>query len=550
MATGDYKMAALAAEQLDLLPIGICVVDDKLNLLSWNQTLAQWTGISPETAIGSDLLVLYPHLESARFLQRIRSVFECGQPILFAPSAVSPFLPTSRFEDRDHSMLHKALVSPLGPEHDYAQIILTDVTAQYAQVQSLRHEKEHRRRSQEASESASRAKSEFLANMSHEIRTPMNAILGFNEILLEQLTRPEDIAAARTIRNNGEHLLDLINNILDLSKIEAGRIEVEDIECSLPHFITEVGSLMNVRAAAKGLPLKIEIDEPIPTRIKTDETRLRQILVNLLGNAIKFTEAGEVRLVTRVIDVESPEPKMVFDIIDSGIGMTKKQISKLFKPFAHADTSTTRQYGGTGLGLAICKRLSELLGGSISVTSNPNEGSVFSFSVSTGSLVGVNMVSDLMGAESPATTVVEANVRDIRLDCRVLLAEDGPDNQRLVAHFLTKAGAEVTLAENGKLALDFALQANDSESPYDVVLMDMRMPVMDGYEATRQLRDCGYQPPIIALTAHAMSSDRQKCLDAGCDDYATKPIDGKKLIQIVAKHAKKQAPAPTRQSSR
>jgi PAS domain S-box-containing protein len=385
-------------------------------------------------------------------------------------------------------------------------------------------------RAKQAAEAANRAKSEFLANMSHEIRTPMTAILGFSDILLEAPSREESVESAMIIKRNGEHLLNLINDILDLSKIEAGKFEVVRVACSPRQIASEVVSTMKVRADAKGLPLTLECRGPAPESIQTDPNRLRQILVNLIGNAIKFTEVGGVRVVIRSDASPNGEGQLAFDVIDTGIGMSDEQAGLLFRPFSQADASTTRRFGGTGLGLAISKRLAKMLGGDIVVCSSPGQGSTFSLSIGTGRLHGPaapQEPGEAMTARGPAGHAGR------KLDCRILLAEDGPDNRRLIAFLLRKAGTEVTVADNGRIALDLALAARQAGSPFDLILMDIQMPVMDGYEATQKLRIAGCREPIIALTAHAMAGDRQKCIDAGCDDYITKPIDPKKLVEVL-----------------
>ncbi len=387
-----------------------------------------------------------------------------------------------------------------------------------------------------SAEAANLAKSQFLANMSHEIRTPMTAIIGFSEVLTARIKDPENIDALRTIQQNGRFLLEIVNDILDLSKIESGSLDVEQIECSPWEIISDVARLMAVRTEGKDLRLEVEYDGPLPESIQSDPTRLRQILINLTGNAIKFTKSGEVRLVVRLCDAESDNPQLQVDVIDTGIGLTETQIAKLFQPFMQADTSTTRKFGGSGLGLTISLKLAEMLGGRIEVVSTFGEGSKFTVNVSTGPLDGVRMRNPGKAnvSENPAS-LAEKTVS--QLDGNVLLAEDGPDNQRLISYILRKAGAEVAVADNGQIALELALAAQSEGKPFDVILMDMQMPVLDGYGATTQLRAAGYTRPIIALTAHAMSSDRKKCLDSGCDDYTTKPIDQQRLLALVDKYA-------------
>ena len=409
---------------------------------------------------------------------------------------------------------------------------------------------------------ANAAKSEFLANMSHEIRTPMTAILGYADLIAESLhccaecpahatcdIRSENQANLATIRRNGEHLLGLINDILDLSKIEARKIAAELSLCSPRQILAEVASLVSVRAASKGLQFDVECLGPIPESIRTDPLRLRQILVNLVGNAVKFTDTGGVRLLARL--TEEDEPHLQFDVIDTGIGLEPDQVARIFQPFGQADGSTTRKYGGTGLGLVISKKLAQLLGGDVVLMdSRPGLGTRFRATVATGPLDGIRMVEGdlerVLTTLPPGTTQTESpptpTAQPLR-GIRVLLAEDGPDNQRLISVVLQKAGAEVAVAENGKLAMDMALSADVAARPYDVILMDMQMPVLDGYEATRSLRRRGYEGVIIALTAHAMTGDREKCVDAGCDAYASKPIDRHKLVALIAEHAQMPATA-------
>ncbi|MCZ6766065.1 MAG: ATP-binding protein [bacterium] len=401
---------------------------------------------------------------------------------------------------------------------------------------------QHLREAKGAAEAANTAKSEFLANMSHEIRTPMTAILGFADVLVEhgdlENTPPEQIEAAKTIKRNGEHLIAIINDILDLSKIEAGKMVVDQGQCSPWQVANEVISLQRVRAESKGLCVEIQCGTPIPETIRTDSTRLRQILLNLVGNAIKFTEQGSVRLeISRVGSGNTP--LMRFDIVDTGLGMTEEQVSRLFQPFTQADVSTTPEYGGTGLGLTISRRFAVLLGGDVTVVeSAPGAGTRVRVTVTTGPLEGVKMLkaSDAV-AYTPSEPARPQAANLSSLDgLRILLAEDDPDNQRLISLFMQKAGADVTVEENGKLALAAALAARDEGIPFDVILMDIQMPIMDGFEATVKLRRKGDSGPIIALTAYAMDGDRDACIKAGCNDYVTKPIDRKKLIKTIQQY--------------
>ena len=401
----------------------------------------------------------------------------------------------------------------------------------------------------EAAEGANHAKSEFLANMSHEIRTPMTAILGFSDLLSQQdLADNERLDFIDAIQRNGKHLLGIINDILDISKIEAGKMTLERIACSPCSLVSDVASSMRVRAIAKNLSLDVEYRKPIPETILSDPTRLRQVLINLVGNAIKFTERGGVRLVVSMTTpLDSPRPLLGFEVCDTGVGVSPEQIAELFQPFSQADTSTTRRFGGTGLGLAISRRLAQMLGGDITVQSTPGNGSSFLVTVETGPLDGVRKSEGFKEAVLDAHTQHgnSGAAADIRLSGRVLLAEDGEDNQQLIAYLLTRRGATVEVADNGQIAIDKFIQARDAGQPFDCILMDMQMPVLDGYDATRQLRQMDCRTPIVALTAHAMQSDRELCLQAGCDDYATKPINRAELFRLVARYTCSSSEPPT-----
>lgn len=394
---------------------------------------------------------------------------------------------------------------------------------------------------------AAQAKCDFLANVSHEIRTPMTAILGYTETLFEpELEVSEHRNAIRTIQRNGEFLLQIINDILDLSKIEAGMFEIDMQRFGLIQIVAEVESLMRIRAHAKDLPFDVEYLSEAPETIHTDPMRLRQILLNLLSNAIKFTEKGSVKLQIRLID-DPNTPRLSFRVIDTGIGIASDDLGKLFKPFTQADTSTTREFGGTGLGLSICKRLAELMDGTIHVESEVGVGSKFEVVLPTGSLEGVTRLKNPDSCDHPSSESLNSfEIAPDQLQMRILLAEDGPDNQRLIARVLVKAGAEVDIVENGQEAVELALHARNNGQAYDVVLMDMQMPIMDGYAATLELRDRGCRLPIIAVTAHAIAGDRKKCLDAGCDEYLSKPLDYRQLIAVVAEFVERSRKMRTR----
>ena len=396
-----------------------------------------------------------------------------------------------------------------------------------------------------AVQAANHAKTEFLANMSHEIRTPLTSILGYAELVLhdEQIATSEceRQGALRVIQRNGEHLLGILNDILDLSKIEAGKLVCEQIRFSPGRLLLEVSELMGVRAQAKGLEFETLCEGSIPRTIFNDPTRLRQVLINLLGNAVKFTEHGRIQVVVRLPTDKSE--LLEFEVRDTGIGMNAAQKECVFEPFAQADSSTTRQFGGTGLGLAISSRLATLLGGRLECESQAGDGSVFRVFIATGPLKGVPRTAHLDDAQ-PADPLEEPAETAPLAGRRVLLAEDGADNQRLVSLVLRKAGAEVQIVENGRDAVDEALAAWRAERTFDIVLMDMQMPVLDGYGATEQLRTADYPGLIVALTAHAMVGDRQKCLAAGCSDYATKPINRRVLVSRLAELLEQQPSAP------
>jgi PAS domain S-box-containing protein len=383
---------------------------------------------------------------------------------------------------------------------------------------------------------ANRAKSEFLANMSHEIRTPMTAILGYGDLLASpNLPYQQKRQFLAGIQRNGKALLELISDILDLSRIEADRLTLEKIDCPLRRVIDDALSVVQVRAEEKGLSLDVDYHFPLPETIHTDPVRLRQILTNLVGNAVKFTERGAVRMTIRCMQETDRPARIQFAVSDTGIGIPADKIGDLFEPFTQVDGTATRRYGGTGLGLAISRRLARALGGDVEVASRLGAGSTFTLTIDAGLLPGVGM---LQAPPAPAATEERPSSveHEAVLHGRVLLAEDVPDIYVVLRQILEKMNLEVEIAEDGRLACEMAEKSQARGRPYDLILMDIQMPQMNGYEATRWLRQHRWKGPVVALTAHAMVGDREKCLEAGCDDYLAKPVTAKGLRDVLARY--------------
>ena len=392
-----------------------------------------------------------------------------------------------------------------------------DITEQVAFEEELKH-------TRQLADAANQAKSDFLANMSHEIRSPMTAILGFAELL--QVDNEAEKQKVETIRRNGQFLLDLINDILDLSKIEAGKIELDPVTFSPAKLLEDVSSLMSVRAIDSGLELSVNYLGELPTSLRSDSIRLRQVLINLTGNAIKFTDSGSVELRMSYDDEKS---ELRYTVSDTGIGMTPEQQEKLFRPFSQADSSILREYGGSGLGLAISQRLAELLSGRIEVDSEIGQGSSFT-------LVIPCEMNTSQPPEDDQGEPESAPLNSGQLNIRVLIVDDRRDIRFLSQHFVKQLGGEVITAENGIEAVEAVETEQSAGRTIDVVLMDVQMPKMDGFTAVRKLRSQGFAQPIIALTANAMDSDRDACFEAGYTDYLSKPIDAKKLTDALRRH--------------
>ena len=378
-------------------------------------------------------------------------------------------------------------------------------------------------------ESANKLKSLFLANMSHEIRTPLTAIIGFSETLQENCTDNEKNKLAKIVNRNGKHLLTLINDLLDMSKIEANRLLIEMLVCSPIQLISDIKAIMNIQIAEKQLYLNIEPILPFPKQIISDPTRLKQILLNLCSNAIKFTQSGGI---TIQIQYDFINNMMQIAVTDTGIGMTQEQTNRLFKPFTQADISTTRQYGGTGLGLYISMRLAKLLKGNIELSSTPGKGSCFTVNLKADIPNNTAFFTDISEIKNSIDEGIEQKpVITTLLNGKILVAEDNPDNQQLLQYLLQGQNIQLTLVENGLLATESAF--NDQ---FDLILMDMQMPVMDGIEATKRLRTLGYKKPIIALTANVMTQDIQAYRSIGCNDHIGKPIDKQTLLYALSNH--------------
>jgi PAS domain S-box-containing protein len=531
----------LTEQILDQLPIPEFLKDREGHFVRFNRQFQEFYQMSREQLLGARIEDFTPPAWSAITRQEDELAWRTGL-------MVSSERRVTQIDPPIDLVVNRVVITSGG--ESYLLGFSIDVSEQRAARDAMQ-------RAVESAQAASRAKSEFLANMSHEIRTPMNGIIGMTELVLESSLQPEQRDDISLVKASADALLTIVNDILDFSKIEAGKLDLEEVPFDLRTLVRDTMRSMALRAQQKGLLLRCDVPPHLPRSMKGDPGRLRQVLLNLLGNAIKFTEQGSVTLSLSHGAESDDVCEIGFAVSDTGIGIPLEKQGLIFEAFSQVDGSTTRQYGGTGLGLTICRRLVILMQGDITLTSEPGKGSTFRFSVplrhaatplpvadeqaeleldlDPGVVVAPAAVPVLAPAAAPAENA-DAGGSGLR----ILLAEDNPVNQRLALRLLEKMGHRITLVDNGLDALERAMQGG-----HDLVLMDVQMPGLDGLSATRRIRqwevEHGGHVPIIAMTARAMQGDRERCLEAGMDDYLSKPIDSERLRQLVSRFHVEQA---------
>lgn len=501
---------------------GFWIIDLQGRFLDVNDAYCEMTGYKQEELLSMSISDVEVDEDQDVVGRHINSIMESGQDVF-----------ETRHRKKDGQIIHvEVCANYTSQDNGFYFVFLRDITERKIAEQALKEAKKE-------AESAAKAKSEFLANMSHEIRTPLNAILGFGEILSEDDLTQDQHESVKTICSSGKHLLQVVNDVLDFSKMEAGKLNIQKQCCSLDELLGFIESMAQPFVSEKLLTFSIRRSKEVPSHIVTDESRLQQCLINLVNNAIKFTQEGYVVVDVHLCD-RSGQKTICFDVKDTGIGIAPDRQQAIFDSFVQAHDNTAKKYGGTGLGLTITRRLTELLGGEFKLQSEPDKGSVFSIELPLlDEAVCDSEAMSLLQYRSTNPVDLSAQFNGI-----VLVAEDVKANQKLMDILLSKMGLEVFLANDGQEVLDRV-----SEQSYDLIFMDIQMPNMDGYEATRILRDQGCRLPIVALTANAMKGDAKKCLDAGCDDYLAKPIDRQSLIQMIAKYMPVQKEAAVNSTS-
>ena len=513
---------------LDTLAEALLVIDRKSSVVLANKAFQEITGQSTDDIIGKNASSFRWHTgdnhpeENSKNTQGSKDF-----PWLVALQNKETLRGEPLWLKSHDGEWHKFLVncSPIitGKIANGVLISLDDIT-------ELEQKEQELRLARDAAEEANHAKTSFLSNMSHEIRTPMTAILGFTEVLKRGTGSSDEHwqKHLNTISSSGKHLLELINDVLDLSKVESGALEIESIECK-PYMVAhDVVQVLNVRAEEKSIGLDIVVPEALPEHIISDSSRLRQIITNLVGNAIKFTEQGGVQIILRT-EHQADKSMLAIDVVDSGIGMNEKQLGAIFKPFVQADSSITRRFGGTGLGLAISKKLAGALGGDITVTSEMNVGTTFTAKIETGSIEEISLLSpDEIKRRMSESDDTNSTMQWVFPPSRILVIDDAAENRELITLVLSDLGIESETAENGAIGVQMA-----QEQQYDIIMSDIQMPVMDGYETAKTLRANGTKQPIIALTANAMKGYEERILSSGFSHYMTKPIDLDALTRLL-----------------
>jgi PAS domain S-box-containing protein len=503
---------------LETMTEGFTAYDANYTLTHINGATENFLGQSRQNVLGKTAKEVFPSADRLKFEVRYNRIMQTGEPIRFEETYDGRWLQCHAYRSRTGGV----------------SVFYRDITEQKTADLKLRAAKEELELALSAAEKANELKTAFLANMSHELRTPLGAMIGFADLLRDPSTNATERANYIDIlHRNGEQLGHIINDILDLSKIETGHLNFEYLSVRPEDIVNEVVSLLSVVAKEKGIALSFISALSTAEYIGTDPTRLKQVLTNLVSNALKFTKSGAITIKLSDRESASEKKQIVFDVTDTGIGIRADAIDRLFKMFTQADNSMTRRYGGTGLGLALSRSLARALGGDVTlVETEPLKGSTFRLVVESRDLLVPTQISTQTDKNRERAAMIGARGSTLLKGIRVLLVEDSPDNQHLITRYLIKNGAQVDVANNGQEGVVSAM-AND----YDVVLMDLQMPVMDGYTATGQLRARSYAKPIIALTAHAMADVKKKCTDVGCSGHLSKPVNAKELVETILLHS-------------